>query len=359
MEYHNYYSVLDNNDIKNKKDDKNRLCNEVMGCEDIIFEIISNSPWLLVSLYINKTWNKISKNIINNSSKLDFIELCKQNHYLAVRHLLINYYKEYNKLYRYSNDFPYFIDSINYEIIEKYNNNYYKSELKESDNKKLIYEFDNIFYTLKNYSDGWSDRLFDNLKIKLKDRYVSGIICNRKIIINRGLYYLLCNTNNPYTLNILNVFINNKKSIHINGDIVEISINASNDKVYKYMINKYPKTFHSSMTTHIFYSANIKIIDFYLKIKNTTDNKIKDKYGVYHDMHEYNDWSDALFCSLAVDHYEGVKIALKYTSNNDSGISCITNENFRGIDIKDERIKELVKDITCSLCNNPMTIHFV
>ncbi len=355
MSFHNYFSVLGEVSGNYLSEDDEQeymidLCNEVLGNVDIILKIISNSPWLLVLSCINKTWNNISKNVI---SKLDFVELCKQNHYPAIRHLLINYHTEKSKLYKYGKDI--IINNYTCDTIKKYNN----GELKAVDfedfqlynkntndfefDQSRKYMLDHTINAIVSYSDG----LFDGPL--LKDKKVIDAIYKRKNLLSRGLLAMLCNTNNQYTNYMVNLF---KTCGDISMlDILEYSLRASNDKVYIYLVKKYPEIFMHTMTTWVFYTANMNIIKFYLNIRNSTDIKIKQKYNVRGNMHE-NEWQDALYCSLYMDHYEGVRIALKHTTYNHSGVSCDS------IRIKDPRIKELVKNIECSVCEKSMKVHF-
>ena len=354
MSYNNYFSVLDE-DYVSEQDSKNNLIdlyNEVFGCEDIIFEIISNSPWLLQLSLINKIWNKISKMVIRMASKLGFVELCRQNHYLTIRHLLINYDAVKAKLYKYDKyTINYFTDNTiiryknnefdadDFESFLSYNRDTHDYEFDQSKKDKLDY----MINALVSYNDGLYEKLL------LYDKNLLNSINHFRNLITGGLNKMLRNTNNKYTNCMIELFnhCGNVRSY----DVIRTSLKESNYEVYKYWVNKYPSSFIHTMTELVFYTANINIIKFYLNIRNTTDITIKNKYYVHSPMNEV-EWKDALYCSLYIDYYDGVKIALKHTTDNNSGVSCDI------IKIKDSRIKELVKDIRCSVCDLSMRVHF-
>ena len=360
MSLHNYYSVLDGFvngecDISDSVSASHgmeliNLCDVVMGCEDIIFEIISNSPWLLSLSIINKTLYKVSQRVIRMTFKIDFVELCRQNHYLTIRHLLIRYTNRKCHINKYK---KYGIMKFTSDSIKKYNNNEF-----------MAYEFDSFH----KYNEDIDKYEFDYTKKTILDNMISALVAysSANFLVNgnvyesierseskvsEGLRVMLYNKNNEYTNYMINKFKVWGSVTCIN--MIQDSLRAQNGEAYMHIVNTYPESFKWTMTTWIFYTANIDIINFYLKIKNSTDPKIKRKYCPYSGPMRRGEWQDALYCSLAMDHYDGVILALEHTTGNDSGVGCDS------IKIKDPRIKNLVKDIECSVCGEPMGVHFV
>ncbi len=57
---------------------------DIFSVEDIIYEIIRSSPWLLISPLINKTWYNKTQLYIKKSLSKSFNELCFENNYVTI-----------------------------------------------------------------------------------------------------------------------------------------------------------------------------------------------------------------------------------------------------------------------------------
>lgn len=294
--------------------------NEIFENEDIVYEIIRNSPWLLASQFINKMWNRLSNYVILTAHKTDFIELCKRNNYLSINYLLRNYYCEMKKL-KISNEsniriFDYNISVITSNDLFCYENpsvkfDHNNSKFNIRDEKTNTPRSIDLFDAILSYNDGWSDNLHELFKEKGTDEAL-------KIRINyiyEGLDLMLYNKNNIYTTRVIDNFIKYCEIVFFEK-LINISLISSNYEVYRHFITTHPKSFNSNYIDPIFQTGNIDIINFFLSIKNTKNDKIYLKYNAGYSLdYKYrymsiSDWKNALFNCINSKHLEGIKLIL-------------------------------------------------